>query len=231
MHHRAGWRRAASALAAAAIVAVLLATLAPIARAQAWNYPSFQQSHVVNRDFTFGVADGGNAGTSFLVQWREELEPMLQQVSADAGFAVHRRGGAPVGFVGATYGYQITPQTEQQPVEFLGTVGANFAFGGGTTFFRLPVGVSAGHRFPISGGIAFTPYAHPRLAFESCNDCGTNGKGRAELGLGFGLGANVELTRQLALRIDSSFGFSSVIAPDNAVAIGVTWSPIGLRRP
>jgi hypothetical protein len=166
-----------------------------------------------------------------VAQWREELEPLLQQFSADLGFGAHRAGHAAVGFAGASYAYQITPQTAQQPVEFLGTVGANFAFGGGTTFFRLPVGVSVGHRFPIGGTVAFTPYAHPRLALESCNDCGTKGKGRAELGLGFGLGGNLELTTQLALRVDTSFGFSSVIAPDDAVAIGVAWSPLGLRRP
>ncbi len=228
----AGPRRAGFGVAVAATAAAaLLVGPAPTAQAQAWDYPSFQQSHVVNRDFTFGVADGGDAGTSFLLQWREELEPMLQQFSADAGFAVHRARGAPVAFVGATYGYQITPQSEQQPIEFLGTVGVDFAFGAGTTFFRLPVGVSVGHRFPISGAVAFTPYAHPRIAFESCNDCGTNGKGRSELGLGFGVGGNLDLTTQLALRVDTSFGFSSVVAPSNAVAIGLAWSPIGLRRP
>ena len=200
------------------------------ARAQAWNYPSFQQSHVVNREFGLDLADAGSDGVSFLLQWREQIEPFQQQFSVDVGLASPNRGST-IGFIGGTYAYQLVTQSTEQPIEMLGTAGGNFAFGSGTTVIRIPVGVSFGHRFPIPGGYAITPYVHPRLAVEFCNDCGTNGRGRSELGLGFGLGANFELNPQVALRIDTSFGFSSIAARDDAIGIGFAWSPMGLRKP
>ena len=45
-----------------AIVAIVVAPVT--AGAQAWAYPSFQPPRVMNREFNFGIADAGHAGTT-----------------------------------------------------------------------------------------------------------------------------------------------------------------------
>ena len=61
-----------------------LAIAAPVvADAQAWAYPAFQPPRVLNREFNFGVADAGHAGTTLIFQWREGLTPRTQ-LSFDA---------------------------------------------------------------------------------------------------------------------------------------------------
>jgi hypothetical protein len=209
------------------VVAVLL--VVPRVEAQAWNYPNFQQSHLVSREFNFAIADGGNAGSSFVVQWREQIGG-AEGLVIDGGLATpQNQGGATIGFFGGQFDYQFVPQTDSQQVELLGTLGANYAFGNGS-YLRFPAGVSVGHRFPLGGSLAVTPYLTPRLALESCTGCGNDGSGRTALGIGFGLGANLEITQQIAIRFDTSFGFSSIFASDNAFGISLAWSPMGLRK-
>jgi hypothetical protein len=227
MHDRAILRRAATAMMTAGTTVVLVAILATPAAAQAWDYPSFQQSHVVNREFNFAVATSGD-GTSFLIQWREGVVPGQQQFSVDAGVATN--SGNAVGFFGGTYAVQFISQTVQQPLELLGTGGANLAFGSGATLFRLPIGVSVGHRFPLQGDLAITPYVHPDLALGFCTTCGARGTGHADLGIGIGFGLNFEVTQQIALRLDSSFGSSSFGTSDAMVGFGLAWSPMGLHK-
>ena len=229
MHDLATVRRAATALITAALTAAGLFTLATPAQAQAWAYPAFQQSHVVDREFNFAVATADNGGTSFLAQWREGVVPGKQQFSIDAGLATV--SGDVIGFFGGTYAVQFISETAQQPLELLGALGANVAFGSGGTLFRVPVSVSLGHRFPLQGDLAITPYVHPDLALAVCSDCGGGGKGDANVDIGIGFGVNFEVTRQVALRLDSSFGSSSFGSSDATVGFGVAWSPMGLRKP
>lgn len=229
MHDLATVRRAATALITAALTAAGLVTLATPAQAQAWAYPSFQQSHVVDREFNFAVATADNGGTSFLAQWREGVVPGKQQFSVDAGLATV--SGDVIGFFGGTYAVQFISETAQQPLELLGALGANVAFGSGGTLFRVPVSVSLGHRFPLQGDLAITPYVHPDLALAVCSDCGARGRGDANVDIGIGFGVNFEVTRQVALRLDSSFGSSSFGSSDATVGFGVAWSPMGLRKP
>src|SRR3954468_10490964 len=80
-------RRAATlprVLGRLAVVAVIAAPAA--AGAQAWAYPSFQPPRVMDREFNFGIADAGQAGTTLVFQWREGLSTR-SQLSFDAGFA------------------------------------------------------------------------------------------------------------------------------------------------
>lgn len=229
MHDRATLRRAATALITTCAAALLLGTLAIPARAQAWDYPSFQQSHVVDREFNFAVATSGSDGTSFVIQWREGVVPAKQQFSVDAGLAT--ANGNAIGFFGGTYAVQFVTANAQQPLELLGTAGANLAFGSGGTLFRVPIGVSVGHRFPLQGNLAITPYVHPDIALSVCSDCGARGRGNADLGIGIGFGANFEVTRQIALRLDSSFGSTAFGTSNATVGFGLAWSPMGLRKP
>jgi hypothetical protein len=222
-------RRAATALITVGLAAAGLVALAAPAEAQAWAYPAFQQSHVVDREFNFAVATADNGGTSFLAQWREGVVPGKQQFSIDAGLATV--SGDVIGFFGGTYAVQFISETAQQPLELLGALGANVAFGSGGTLFRVPVSVSLGHRFPLQGDLAITPYVHPDIALAVCSDCGARGRGDANVDIGIGFGVNFEVTHQVALRLDTSFGSSSFGSSDATVGFGVAWSPMGLRKP
>jgi hypothetical protein len=222
-------RRAATALITAGLTVAGFVALAAPAQAQAWAYPAFQQSHVVDREFNFAVATSDGGGTSFLAQWREGVVPGKQQFSLDAGLATF--SGDVVGFFGGTYAVQFISETAQQPLELLGALGANVAFGSGGTLFRVPVSVSLGHRFPLQGDLAITPYVHTDIALAVCSDCGGGGKGAADVDIGIGFGVNFEVTHQVALRLDTSFGSSSFGSSDATVGFGVAWSPMGLRKP
>ena len=229
MHLFSPVRRTATALITAGLTAAGFVVLAAPVQGQAWAYPSFQQSHVVDREFNFAVATSDGYGTSFLAQWREGVVPGKQQFSVDAGLAAGY--GNVVGFFGGTYAVQFISQNPNQPLELLGALGANIAFGSGGTLFRVPLSVSLGHRFPLQNDMAVTPYVHPDLGLAICSDCGSRGGGDANVDVGIGFGVNFEVTKQVALRLDSQFGSSSLGNSDAVVGFGVAWSPMGLRKP
>ncbi|MFL5575616.1 MAG: hypothetical protein ACJ79S_06590 [Gemmatimonadaceae bacterium] len=217
-------------------LATALAVAAAAARsagAQAWNHPSFQQPTVVGREFNFGVADGGNAGTSFLFQWREGISP-VNQLSLDVGLADPDCFGCDSEFLlGGQFAHQLARANAQMPFDFLLTAGLNGAFGNDNTVLRVPVGVSVGHRFPLQGGMAITPYVHPRVSIDYCSQCidDSGDKGKSDVNLNFDLGANFELTPQFALRASLKLGGSNdLFFDDDALGISLAWTPPGLRR-
>ena len=57
---------------AVACAAIVLGASA--ASAQAWHYPTLQVPTISSRDFSVLVAGGGDYGTSFVGQWREERD-------------------------------------------------------------------------------------------------------------------------------------------------------------
>lgn len=216
-------RRIARLLAAAAALTVTLA--AREGQAQAWAYPSFQPPTLTSREFNFGIADAGNAGTSILFQWREGFG-LRSQFSMDIGVAdPDGRGLDNVLFLGGQYAYQLAKSSADVPLDFLLTAGAGFAFGNNTTL-RVPVGVSIGHRFPLDGTVALTPYVHPRMSLDFCGGCGGD---ESQIGISFDVGANLELTRVLAIRGTAFFGGSDRFGEDG-LGISLVWTPPGLRR-
>ena len=38
----------------------------------------------------------------------------------------------------------------------------------------LAVGIVVGHRFLLEGDLALTPFVHPRLSLDLCNDCASD---------------------------------------------------------
>ncbi len=207
---------------AAAAVALLAAREG---RAQAWAYPSFQPPTLTSREFNFGIADAGNAGTSALFQWREGFG-LKSQFSLDVGLAdPEARGLDNVLFLGGQYAYQLAKSSADVPLDFLLTAGAGFAFGNKTTL-RVPVGVSIGHRFPLDGTVALTPYVHPRISLDFCGGCTGD---ESQLGINFDIGANLELTRVLAIRGTAFFGGSDRFGEDG-LGLSLVWTPPGLRR-
>jgi hypothetical protein len=202
------------------VVGVLVGlAVAGRAEAQAWNYPTFQGPRVVSREFNFAVAYGGDGGTDVFAQWREGLDA-TNQLEVEGGFISPRFGNARA-LIGGSYAHQITTATAEMPLDLLFTVGLYDSFGDGN-FFRLPVGISAGHTFPLDGGVSITPYVHPRLSFDASGCCD-------KLGLEFDVGGNFQLTQQFAVRVSGTFGGSNVGANDSGFGIGVAWTPKGLR--
>lgn len=219
---RHGTRLRRVIVAAAAAVALLAAREG---RAQAWAYPSFQPPTLTSREFNFGIADAGNAGTSALFQWREGFG-FKSQFSLDVGLAdPEARGLDNVLFLGGQYAYQLAKSSADVPLDFLLTAGAGFAFGNKTTL-RVPVGVSIGHRFPLDGTVALTPYVHPRISLDFCGGCTGD---ESQLGINFDVGANLELTRVLAIRGTAFFGGSDRFGEDG-LGLSLVWTPPGLRR-
>src|SRR5688500_19716556 len=90
------------------------------AHAQAWAYPAFQPPRVMNREFNFGIADAGDAGTTLVFQWREGLTPRTH-MSFDGGFAdPDGRDNGKI-LLGAQFGWLLAPATAEMPLDFLGT--------------------------------------------------------------------------------------------------------------
>jgi hypothetical protein len=204
--------------------AALLIVASSSAEAQAWSYPSFQPPRVTTREFNFGLADAGHSGTVFVFQWREQAGPK-SQLSFDLGVADRdcRDCGAEL-LLGGQYAYQLARSTADVPFDFLFTAGA-FAALGDVNLFRIPFGLSMGHRFPLDGNVAITPYVHPRISIDFCGDC----VDETNIGVNFDLGGNFELTRTIALRISALFGGSKPYSGDG-FGISFAWTPPGLSR-
>ena len=213
-------------------LAVLGLGVAPAAaHAQAWAYPAFQPPRVMNREFNFGVADAGDAGTTLVFQWREGLGQRTH-LSFDLGFADPdgRQNGKlllGVGFAGL-----LTQASAEMPLDFLATGGLNFAVGEGPDLVRIPAGVSIGHRFALDDGFAITPYVHPRLSLDICTDCRgeENDESDSDIGIDFDLGVNFEVTRQLSFRVSGMFGGSDAFRDSDGFGISLAWTPVGLSR-
>ena len=208
---------------AAALAATLAAAAATPAAAQAWFYPSFQIPRTVDRDYTFGLIANDGAGAVF--QWREGIGAGAQ-LSLDAGLA--DASGFTQLFVGGQYACQLTGATREQPLDLLLTAGLGLGVGDGPEVIRIPVGVSLGHRFPLEGGLAITPYVHPRLSLDVVTGSGGNG-GSNHLTLDFDLGGSLEVTRQLAIRA-SVLVSGAERGSSAAFGLGLTFTPPPLRR-
>ena len=192
--------------------------------AQAWAYPSFQPPRTTVREFNFGVADAGNAGTTLLFQWREEMAPMTQ-LSLDLGIADPDFGADLLFLIGGQYAHQLGRESAEMPLDFLLTFGVYGAFGDGM-LFRFPFGVSIGHRFPLEGQLAMTPYVHPRLSIDVCSDCSGD---NTDLNVSFDLGLNFELSSTIALRLVILFSGSDRF-DDTGLGMSLAWTPKALAR-
>jgi hypothetical protein len=207
-----------------ALAALAAPPAASAARAQSWFTPSFQPPAVSTRDYTFAVS--ANFGTTALFQWREGLGPR-SHFGLEGGLVDSDGDGGTKLLVGGSYAYQVTRARAEQPLDLLFTVGAGLSVGDGADVVRIPVGLSVGHRFPLEGGVAITPYVHPRLSLDLFNGTGDDGED-ADLAIDFDLGANFELTRQIALRA-SVLVSGAAGSDDLGFGIGLTYTPAGIR--
>jgi hypothetical protein len=204
--------------------ALAFAALLPVGRAQAqaWAYPAFQPPRVIAREYNFGIADSDRGGATLVFQWREQSGPQTQ-FSFDVGIADTDSDDL-VAFGGVALGHRLSSSTNEVPLDFLLTAGIYLAIGD-VTLFRLPVGVSLGHRFDLGGGMALTPYIHPRLSLDVCDDCNDG----SDLGFSFDLGASFQLSRSVSIRGAAIFGGDDSIDND-AFGISLAWTPPSLAR-
>ena len=204
--------------------ALLVAVATPaVCEAQAWAYPSFQPPRVMNREYNFGIADTDRGGSTLVFQWREQSGPNTQ-FSFDVGIADSEgRDSDIIAFGGIALGQRLGSATDEVPLDFLLTGGLYLAIGDGT-FFRLPVGVSVGHRFDLAGSMAVTPYVHPRVSIDVCNDCGGS-----DIGLTFDLGVSFEVSRTVAIRGSALFAGDDSFDGDG-FGVSLAWTPAGLSR-
>jgi hypothetical protein len=194
-----------------------------LADAQAWAYPSFQPPRVMNREYNFGIADTDRGGASLVFQWREQSGPNTQ-FSFDVGIAdSDRRDSDLIAFGGIALAQRLNTASSEVPLDFLLTRGLYLAIGDGT-FFRLPVGMSIGHRFDLAGSMAITPYVHPRMSIDVCNDCGGS-----DIGLTFDIGANFELSRTVSIRGAAVFAGDDTFDGEG-FGISLAWTPTLLSR-
>lgn len=224
--------RAAVRRVVGGMVVGLAAFAAPAAvHAQAWAYPAFQPPRIMNREFNFGIADAGHAGTSLVFQWREGISQRTQ-LSFDAGFADPDGDSNGKLILGGQFAALLTESKADMPLDFLLTAGLNFAVGEGSDLVRVPVGVSIGHRFPLDEGFAITPYVHPRLSIDMCTDCaGKDLKDSStDLGIDFDLGVNFEVTKSLSFRVSALFGGSDAFSNSDGFGLSLAWTPAGLSR-
>jgi len=202
-----------------AIACAAVAFGASSASAQAWHYPTLQMPEISSRDFTFMVAGGGDYGTSGVAQWREGLASDVQ-VNFDVGIATPTDNT--MFLVGAGLGYELLRSTQETPIDLMLTGGLYAAFGD-QSFVRIPVGVVAGHRFALAGGLALTPFVSPRLSIDACaSSC--HGLG-TDLKLNFDIGAGLDVTKTIGIRAALTIGGVSAGDSQTAFGIGLTYRP------
>lgn len=212
--------------------AIATVSVVPTLEAQAFSYPVLQTPSASTRDYTAAVV--GGAGTTLLFQWREGTGSGAMHWQLDAGMADPKGSADPLVFVGGGLAKEIVRATGEQPLDVLLTGSLGAAFGNGT-FFRIPVGASVGHTFPLEDDMALTPFVHPRVSIDYCSTCrgsliGGRGRSRSGASLNFDIGADWRVNRQFALRVAASFGGSDIFSSEETVAVGLNWTPAALSR-
>ena len=215
-------RSCLASLAPAAALAAALVLPAAEAAAQTF-YPAFQPARTVQREYNFAIADG-DAGTQFIFQWHEGMTG-ASGFRFDGGLIDPDAEGEDVAvLLGATYLRQLNNAGPNIPLDLLFTIGGSAYVGDGVAL-EVPVGISVGRRFPLDGVFALTPFVHPRLALQYCNECDA-GDSETDLGIGVDLGVDFEVSQRMSLRAALLLGSDDT----DAIGLGLAWRPSGLRR-
>jgi hypothetical protein len=207
---------------------LVLALLPSLAAAQSYTYPSFQQPTLVEREYNFGAADAGRAGTTLLFQWREGVAPRWQ-LGIDAGLADPDGASSTRLVLGGHAAYQLARANGDFPFDVALTGGIGFSSADGYSVLRVPVGASVGHSFALDGGVQITPFVHPRLSIDRCNSCNF-ANADAKLNVAVDVGASVQITNQVALRLVLLSGGNDFLGSGNGEGLSIAWTPKGLRK-
>jgi hypothetical protein len=207
-------------------VAFLTLLTASSLAAQTYNYPALQTPRIVDREYNFAAATGGNAGTSLVFQWREGLNEDWQ-FSLDGGLAAPKGSGNTRLLLGGGLAWQWLRAGADVPFDIALTGGAGFSSGNGFNVVRFPFGAVAGHTFTLVNDMELTPYVHPRLSIDHCGGCGGT---TTKLDVDVDIGVNYEITPQVAVRVAGLLGGTSYVGSTNAIGFSVAWTPKGLKK-
>ena len=200
---------------------VWVAVLAAPLGAQAAFYPAMQPSRIAVREYTFAVADLSGGGTALVFQWREGLGRPGLQLTLDGGIVDADVPGAATQLaMGAGLAYQAMTATADLPFDVVLGGGLGITTGQSTTI-RVPFGATVGHRFAVDERVAVTPFVSPRLSWNRASGGGAT---VTDTDIEVDLGASVEFTPMVAMRV------AAIIGDNSAFALGLALSPKGLRR-
>lgn len=190
--------------------------------AQAGPTPSFQPTRVAVREYNFALVDY-SGGSALLFQWREGLGKPRTQFTADFGLA---DGDGPADdngslIIGGSFHYQLMNATADLPFDMVFGAGIGVTAGENSSLLRVPFGVAIGHRFPLEGNYAITPFVHPRLSIDRSKVDGFAAE--TDSNIDIDLGASFEINPQMQARLAVNFGDS------NALGLSFVWLPRGLR--
>ncbi|MGI9078462.1 MAG: outer membrane beta-barrel protein [Gemmatimonadaceae bacterium] len=211
---------------AAAILTLVTVLFAVDADGQAWNYPSFQPPVHVAREYNFAIASGGDAGATFVGQWREGFRSNTH-LGFEAGVSDGGDGDSRI-LLGAGFATTVFGSQPNLPLDIHLTAGAYPSFGGGTTLVRVPVGLTLGKRLALQN-FAMTPYAHPRLSLDFCSGDFCFDDDNLDFSINFDLGADIEINPQLGFRVSILLAGGDSF-DDNAFGVSLAWRPLGVSR-
>jgi hypothetical protein len=119
--------------------------------------------------------------------------------------------------LGGSFHYQLTRADDDLPFDMVLGGGMGVTLINDASTFQIPFGIAVGHRFPLEGAFAITPFVHPRIVVRSAN-------GNSDTDIDFDLGGSFEINSQMHLRLAATLGST------DAVGISFAWLPRGLRR-
>lgn len=206
-------------LAAFSLAAVATVAGTTSVHAQAGNYPALQPTSVAEREYNFALADF-DGGTALLVQWREGLDNPRLQFTGDLGLADFANDAGVI--IGGSMHYQLTRANTELPFDMVLGGGLGLTIVEIFSVLRIPVGVAIGHRFPLEGDYAITPFVHPRISFDRFSS-DVPGGDATDTNLDIDVGGTFEINSQMQVRLAATLGDRS------AVGISFAWLPRGLR--
>ncbi|HUF50809.1 MAG TPA: hypothetical protein VMN60_08250 [Longimicrobiales bacterium] len=181
------------------LIALTLAVAgaAPVA-AQAWDAPSFMSPRP-GEDIGLYVlkseVEGSDVGFSGI--WRQSGNLNLGVRAGIIGSDFYLVGAelyGPLNLLGPESGLMLSWVTG---------IGAGF---NGVTTLRVPLGVSVGVNLG-AGGLAITPYAHPRVALDViAREIAGEEETDTEINFDIDLGADVALGQSFVLRVGATIG-------------------------
>ena len=206
-----------------AAVAALCLTVESL-DAQGWNYPSMMTPTIMQRQYGLVLANGGDAGTAIIGQWREGLNTETE-FQLEVGLADPEGGDARF-VIGGALARRLTRASQEMPLDMVLTGGVYPSFGDDLTIVRIPIQLSMGHRFDVENSqVAITPFLNPRLSFDLCGDC----VDESDLSINFDVGAAFELNPRLSLVAAILFPGGDILPDDTGFGFGIYWRPGAIR--
>lgn len=203
-----------------ALLAVLV--LPAAASAQAGTYPALQTPQIAEREYNFALADF-DGGTALLVQWREGLSNSRLQFTGDLGLADFADDAGII--IGGGFAFQMLRASGELPFDMALTGGLGITLVDNFNLLRIPFGVAIGHRFPLEGQMAISPFVHPRLSIDRASvDTPAGNASDTDTNIDIDIGGNFEFNPQMQVRLAATLG------DRDAVGISFAWTPRGLRR-